>query len=88
MDNEEYMLTTVDNPYDPFTQFDDWFVFDESNGYCSCGLLARLALTSPYLTDEENLKAIDHACDDILDLFPGLYIKVKPGTFKPLTTVD
>lgn len=79
MDTEEYMLTTVDNPYDPFTQFDEWFEFDESNGYCSCGLLARLALTSSSLSDEENLKEIDHAINDILNLFPGLYIKVKRG---------
>ena len=80
MDTEEYMLTTVDNPYDPFTQFDSWFAFDESNGYCSCGLLARLALTSSSLSDEENLNEINHAIDNILELFPGLYIKVKPGT--------
>ncbi len=24
-------ITTIDNPYDPFEQFADWFAFDEEN---------------------------------------------------------
>lgn len=76
---EEVMLTTVDNPYDPFTEFDAWFSYDEQNGYHSCGLLGRLALTSTDLTEEENILAINHAIDDILNLFPGLYKKVSKG---------
>ena len=79
---DEYMLTTVDNPYDPFDNFDGWSAFDEQNGYFTNGLLARLAVTSPNLTDKENELAIDHAVDDILVLFPGLYKRVykKKGT--------
>lgn len=73
---EEYMLTTVDNPYNPFTEWESWFAFDEQNGYHTNGLLARMALTSNELTDEENEMAISHAVDDILELFPGLYRKV------------
>ena len=49
-------LTTVDNPYDPFKEFDKWFVFDVVKGYNSCGYLARIATVSDQLTDEENLK--------------------------------
>ena len=29
----EYMLTTIDNPFNPFTNFDDWYAFDTSKGY-------------------------------------------------------
>lgn len=71
-----YMLTTVDNPYDPFTQFDNWYAFDEQKGYCSCGLIARL---SPSLDDSESdleQEAIDDAINAILDLFPELYTVV------------
>ena len=39
----DYMLTTIDNPYDPFTQWDDWYKFDMVKGYDTCGYLARLA---------------------------------------------
>ena len=83
MDRPEYMLTTVDNPYDPFTQFDEWYAFDEQNGYCSCGLLARLVVDSDDLTDEQNERAIDEAVDDILDLFPDLYTIVYKGRGEP-----
>lgn len=69
----EYMLTTVDNPYDPFTDYESWLAFDEQNNYNTNGLLARMALTSNDLTDEENELAINHAVNDILNLFPGLY---------------
>ena len=74
--SEEYMITTIDNPYDPFTEFESWYAFDEQNGYHTNGLLARLALTSDELSDEENDLAIDHAVDDIFELFPGMYRKV------------
>lgn len=74
--SEEYMITTVDNPYDPFTEFESWYAFDEQMGYHTNGLLARLALTSDELSDEENDLAIDHAVDDIFELFPGMYKKI------------
>lgn len=74
--DEEYMLTTVDNPYDPFEEFEGWLSYDEQKGYFTNSLLARLALTSPNFTDLENQKAIDHAVEDIFVLFPGMYKRV------------
>ena len=47
-------LTTIDNPYDPFAQFDAWFRFDEGKGYHSCAYLARIARTSDQLSGAEN----------------------------------
>lgn len=29
----EVMLTTEDNPFDPFTQYDEWYAFDYEKGY-------------------------------------------------------
>lgn len=69
-------LTTVDNPYNPFQDFDHWFLYDIVSGYNSCGYLARIATTSDQLTDEENLKEIDRAIDEIVKLNPKLYKKV------------
>jgi hypothetical protein len=77
VDLEEKMLTTVDNPYDPFTEFESWFAFDEQSGYHTCGLLGRLALTSVDLSEEENILEINHAIDNILNLFPNMYKVVK-----------
>lgn len=59
-------LTTIDNPYNPFTQFIDWFMFDVTKGYNSCGYLARLAKTSDQLSDRENDEEIERAIDDIV----------------------
>jgi len=40
---QEAMLTTIDNPFNPFTQFDEWKDFDETQGYYTCPYLARIA---------------------------------------------
>ena len=60
------MLTTFDNPFDPFTQFDLWFQFDEEKGYHSCSYLGRIAKTSDSLSDSENDKEIERAIDEII----------------------
>ena len=28
IENREFMLTTKDNPYNPWTNYDDWFAYD------------------------------------------------------------
>lgn len=63
-------ITTIDNPYDPFNQFDAWFMFDVDKGYNSCGLLDRIAMTSDQLTDEENDREIERAIDEIIKYDP------------------
>lgn len=81
MDNKT-MLTTIDNPYSPFTNFKDWFTFDVLHGYNSCGYLARIARTSEQFTDEENDSEVNHAIDEIIkhDL-QNIYIKVRINDF-------
>lgn len=59
------MLTTTDNPYNPFTQFDLWFQFDISKGYDTCAFIDRVANTSDELTDKENDKEIENAMKEI-----------------------
>ncbi len=71
-------ITTVDNPYDPFDQFDDWFMYDTDKGYNSCGYLDRIARTSDALSDAENRKEIERAIDEIIKYdFLNIYRKVK-----------
>ena len=62
------MLTTFDNPYNPFDEFTSWFMFDEEKGYHSCAYLGRIAKTSEQLSDEENAQEIERAIDEILSL--------------------
>ena len=42
-DPVEYMLTTVDNPFDPFTRFDEWLEYDTHMGYNTAAFLDRIA---------------------------------------------
>lgn len=72
-----YMLTTVDNPYNPFDDFDRWFEFDELCGYCCCERIARLAKVNDGMSKEEQSEAIEKAIDTIIDIdFTGLFRKV------------
>lgn len=71
-------LTTIDNPYDPFEQFTQWFLFDEEKGYHSTSYLGRVARTSDQLSEEENDKEIERAIDEIIKYdIAGIYKKVK-----------
>jgi len=77
------MLTTLDNPYNPFTQFDDWYAYDVEKGYYTCNYLARIVKTSEDLSEEDEALAIEQAIDEIVSMnITGLYKKVTPDSFK------
>jgi hypothetical protein len=77
-ENSEVRLTTFDNPYDPFKNFDAWFLYDVEKGYNTCGYLGRIARTSSQLSDEENNAEIERAIDEIIKYdFLNIYKKVK-----------
>ena len=72
------MLSTIDNPYDPFDNFSSWYMYDVEAGYNSCAYLARIAKTSEQFTDTENEEEIERAIDEIIQYdFRNIYVKVK-----------
>ena len=76
MDNN-YMLTTSDNPYNPYTDWDQWYAFDVAAGYHTSAYLARIVKTSHDLSEEDQDLAITQGIDDILELnLSGKHIKV------------
>ena len=73
----DYAITTIDNPFDPFTQFTSWLLFDVEKGYNTCNYLGRIA----HFTDDMSQKEIDEenerAIDEIVMQNPlGIYKKV------------
>lgn len=73
----ECMLTTFDNPYDPFEQFSQWFMFDVEKGYYSCSRLARISKVEDDMSEKEKTIEIERAIDEIIQYdFMNIYKKV------------
>ena len=81
----EYMLSTKDNPFDPFTQFDQWYQYDFEKGHHSCEVLGRFANCSDDLSIRENNAEIAEAIDRIIaNDAEKKFIKVKRNDDKYL----
>lgn len=81
-DDTEYMLTTTDNPYDPFTQYDEWMALDEARGYYTPALLARYVVSSDDLSFKDQEIAISQGMEELLKENPfGMYRKVSRDDF-------
>lgn len=80
-----HMLTTIDNPYDPFTEFDEWLRYDESSGYFTTQYLARITRSSSDLSEADQDVAMELAIDEIcLENVNGMYKKVEaPAGWEP-----
>lgn len=83
LDNYEFdqsvdsMLTTIDNPFDPFDQFDSWLMFDIEKGYNTSGKLMRIAKVSDDMSQVEYDKAVDLAMETLIKYdFLDIYKKV------------
>lgn len=61
-----YALTTVDNPFDPFSQFQAWMEYDRAAGYDTPSYLGRIVITSEHLSDADQADAVSQAIDEIL----------------------
>jgi hypothetical protein len=64
-DMEDYMLTTVDNPINPFTSFNEWYHRDLALGHNTMGLLARVAAVPSNLSEMDRDNAINQAIEEI-----------------------
>lgn len=74
------MITTWDNPFNPFEDYDGWFQWDSVHGYNTPGLLARVTITSEALSEADQDQAIEQGIDEIVENnVTGLYRKVKRG---------
>jgi len=90
----ETFITTFDNPFDPFTQFNEWCSYDVQLGYNTCALIDRVyqAFVDSDLFDEneKEIKRIE-SMKRIVALMPNVYKLIKNETFVdsiPMTNTD
>lgn len=70
-------LTTIDNPHNPFDDYEAWFAFDTASGYHTDSFLARILQDSDQLSDADEQLAIEQAIDEIVkENVLGIYKKV------------
>ena len=79
---KDSMLTTFDNPFNPFTEFDRWWKEDLLLGHNCCGLLANESNVSDIASDEVNDNAIIEAMERIVKREPMIYKIVYQSDFK------
>ena len=89
-DDVEHMLTTIDNPWNPWTHYDEWWQFDRQMGYDTPGFLARIANVSFDLSDADQGLAIEEAIKEIcMYNVNGMYTSaVNPATVQVLKSID
>ena len=77
--NSPFLLSTSDNRYSPFTQWQAWYFEDLRLGYDTVGLLARMIANA----EEFNDNAAQDAMRDIVELnFSGVHVVVVREDFR------
>lgn len=75
---KKVMLTTIDNPHDPFDNYGAWYVYDLTSGYHTTSFLARIVNNSEELSDADQDRAVEQAIDEIIrENVLGIYKKVE-----------
>lgn len=72
------MITTIDNPYDPRTNFEAWYMWDVGHGYNTSAYLDRVSSIAEEFPASIQEKDIENAIDEIISIHSGgMYIKLK-----------
>lgn len=61
------LLSTSDNPYNPFDDFINWYRFDIAKGYNTCSYMARVC-ESTDLSNREERAAYNKAAEEAVAL--------------------
>lgn len=61
-------ITTLDNPFNPIDDFDNWYSFDMEKDYGTCSYLARIAIVSDILSEQDYNEEIERAIDEIVEI--------------------
>lgn len=71
------LLSTTDNPWNPWTHFNEWLAYDMAAGHFTLPYLARVTWSSDELSQADQDLAHEQAIDEVLRLnINGLYVGV------------
>ena len=75
--SKQVTVTTIDNPFNPFDDFNSWFMFDIEKGYYTSSKLARLTNLKDDMTELEENEEVERAVDRLIAIDPlDIYIKI------------
>lgn len=78
---DSHLLSTSDNPFNPWTDFDAWNTWDMQAGYHTLSYLARITVSSHEISDADADQAVEDAIEEIVRLnINGMYVKVPEPT--------
>lgn len=79
------MLTTTDNPYSPFDQFELWQMYDIEMGYQTCERLGKIIQLEDDMSELEKEEAMDRAIDEIVKHDPlNIYVRATETSTYPI----
>ena len=64
----QVMLTTVDNPFNPFDDFESWLNFDRVKGYFTSERLARVSVHTNELSEVDEFRMVEEAMDSLIEI--------------------
>ena len=63
------MVTTYDNPFNPWIDYEGWRVWDISHGYNTESMIAHFANYSETMGVNDSLIEFNRASDELIDTF-------------------
>ena len=76
-----FLLTTIDNPHSPFTNWIAWYMEDLRLGYDTCGLVSRLSIDEDIFNSEAEVAAMRSV---VTHNYSGKHILVTKDEFEAL----
>jgi hypothetical protein len=77
LERKKSMLTTIDNPFNPFVQYKEWEAYDLRMGYNTNLWLARFTTVSYELSEDDYDLEYEAGVDAVLELNPsGLHTRI------------
>ena len=74
----DYMLTTIDNPYNPYDAWYEWYAWDTAAGYHTPSFLDRLTFSSYELSESDQSQLLSQAIDEVVaENITGTYIRIR-----------